>query len=75
MLEYNLKGVTNIINNYITNGIVNCPANSLPIQPHGAGSYEIPNGDYSRYSGGRAVFDSTYEEDLFDVILSLQIWG
>ena len=62
-------------NGFITNDIGNCPANSLPIQPHGAGGYEIPNGDYSIYSGGRAVFDSTYEEDLFDVILSLQIWG
>ncbi len=74
MPEYNPKGMANNINTIITNDIVNYPANSLPIQPYGAGGYEIPNGDYSRYSGGRAFFDSTYEEDLFDVILSLNIW-
>lgn len=74
MPEYNSKGVANSFNNYITNDIVHYPKNSLPIQPHGAGGYEIPNGDYSSYRGGRAFFDSTYEEDLFDVILSLNIW-
>ena len=74
MPEYNPKGVANSFNNYIPNDIVHYPNNSLPIQPYGAGGYEIPNGDYSRYSGGRAFFDSTYEEDLFDVILSLNIW-
>ena len=75
MPEYNSKSVANSFNNYITNDIVHYPNNSLPIQPHGAGGYEIPNGNYNSYSGGRAVFDSTYEEDLFDVILSLKIWG
>ena len=67
--------LVDLTNGFITNDIGNYPANSLPIQPHGEGGYEIPNDDYSSYSGGRAVFDSTYEEDLFDVILSLQIWG
>ena len=48
-------------------------------------SYTLPNyearmnaiskGNYGSYGFGRAVFDSTYEEDLFDVILSLKIWG
>ena len=49
-------------------------AKPFSLQPYGAGGYEIPNGDYSSYSGGRAAFDSTHEEDLFDVILSLNIW-
>ena len=38
------------------------------------GGYEIPNGNYNSYSSGRAVFDSTYEKDLFDVVVGLKIW-
>ena len=68
------KVLVDSTNGLITNDIGNSPANSLPIQPHGEGGYEIPNGDYSSYSSGRAVFDSTYEEDLFDVIVGLKIW-
>ena len=49
-------------------------AKPYSLQPHGAGGYEIPNGDYSSYSGGRAVFASTHEEDLLDVILGQKIW-
>ena len=47
-------------------------------------SYTLPNyeacmnaiskGNYGSYGFGRAVFDSTYEEDLFDVIVGQKIW-
>ena len=47
-------------------------------------SYTLPNyeaymnaiskGNYGSYGCERAVFDSTYEEDLFDVIVGQKIW-
>ena len=49
-------------------------AKPYSLQPYGAGGYEIPNGNYGSYGCGRAVFDSTYEEDLFDVIVGIKIW-
>lgn len=59
----------------ITTTLGKYPTKSYTLENYGLCMNAISKGNYGSCGCGRAVFDSTYEEDLFDVIVVLKIWN